>query len=181
MTDTDIIRVELGLEVEPGRWRYSAPAYGVEGCSHQPLLDACRQIKSLWPETLSQQIGIYRRGKDKPELLCTVEVGAARTISESNSRGPYFAKFEPFDPAKWPTPDDGSAFEDVEEKLMWALRRDPRSALQAKPPTTIPASSPCSVAEGRASSSLATASSGSSSIGTATNGARALSAAPRRR
>jgi len=114
MTDTDIIRVELGLEVEPGRWRYSAPAYGVEGCSHQPLLDACRQIKSLWPETLSQQIGIYRRGKDKPELLCTVEVGAARTISESNSRGPYFAKFEPFDPAKWPTPDDGSASEDVE-------------------------------------------------------------------
>ena len=55
MTDTDIIRVELGLEVEPGRWRYSAPAYGVEGCLHQPLLDACRQIKSLWPETLSQQ------------------------------------------------------------------------------------------------------------------------------
>jgi hypothetical protein len=188
MTDTDIIRVELGLEVEPGRWRYSAPAYGVEGCSHQPLLDACRQIKSLWPETLSQQIGIYRRGKDKPELLCTVEVGAARTISESNSRGPYFAKFEPFDPAKWPTPDDGSASEDVEAHQPRKTRKTdvgtqarPAQRPSGETPTTIPASSPCSVAEGRASSSLATASSGSSSIGTATNGARALSAAPRRR
>jgi hypothetical protein len=95
---TDIIRVELGLEVEPGRWRYSVPAYGVDGCSHQPLLDACRQVKSLCPETAHQQIGLYRRSKDKPDLSCTVEVGAATTVSENKDHGPVFVKFQPFDP-----------------------------------------------------------------------------------
>jgi hypothetical protein len=112
--DPDIIRVERGLEIEPGKWRYSVPAYGVEGCSHQPLLNACRQLKSLCSEPLSRRIGLYRRGKDEPDLLCTVELDAATTVLDSNSRGPYFAKFKPFDPGKMPTSDDGRRLEDGE-------------------------------------------------------------------
>jgi hypothetical protein len=54
-----MIRVELGEEVEwRGVWLYGVPQFAVWGRSRQPLLDACRQIKSLDEATASQQIGL---------------------------------------------------------------------------------------------------------------------------
>jgi hypothetical protein len=46
MTDAaDIIRIDLGLEVSTGKWRYNVPAHGLEGCSHQSLLGCLPPIK----------------------------------------------------------------------------------------------------------------------------------------
>ena len=41
----DVIRVELGAEVKPGVWEYACTVHPVCGKSHQPLSDACRQLK----------------------------------------------------------------------------------------------------------------------------------------
>ena len=43
----DVIRVELGAEVKPGVWEYACTVHPVCGKSHQPLLDACRQLKLI--------------------------------------------------------------------------------------------------------------------------------------
>ena len=78
---TDIIRIDLGAEVSPGIWEYTAPSLRVGGRSRQPLLDACRQLKSLCAPT-AQLAGLFREGRSSPDLTCSVEVGAATTVSE---------------------------------------------------------------------------------------------------
>ena len=42
-----MIRVERGDEISPGVFAYNVPSLGLSGRSRQPLLDACRHIKSL--------------------------------------------------------------------------------------------------------------------------------------
>jgi hypothetical protein len=96
-----MIRVSLGCEVKPGIWHYTVERYGVEGRSRQPLLDACRQIKRMDESTAGQQIGLYREGRDKPDLFCMVGVGAGLTVDES---GPYFHKWKDRDPATFGQP-----------------------------------------------------------------------------
>jgi hypothetical protein len=44
-------RAEAGLN---GRYRYSVPGYAVEGVSREPLLDACRQLKSMGVDTAAE-------------------------------------------------------------------------------------------------------------------------------
>jgi hypothetical protein len=91
-----MIRVELGEEVRPGVWAWQAG--GLEGRSRQPLLDACRAIRSIPDAPLSQEIGLFREGRDSPDLFCTVGVGAELTVEEA---GPRFIKWKPF---KWQNP-----------------------------------------------------------------------------
>ena len=43
-----MIRVDIVEEAKsPGVFRYRVPEMAIEGRSRQPLIDACRQIKSL--------------------------------------------------------------------------------------------------------------------------------------
>ena len=42
-----MIKINRGAEASPGVWEYRLPSLGLSGASRQPLLDACRQIKSL--------------------------------------------------------------------------------------------------------------------------------------
>lgn len=81
-----MIRIELGEEIKRrGVWRYSVPAYGVEGRSRQPLLDACREIKRTGGDTV-QAAGLFRAGRSEPDLVCrSVEIGAGRTVSDPDS------------------------------------------------------------------------------------------------
>ena len=56
-----MIRVERGAETSPGVFAYTVPSLGLSGRSRQPLLDACRQIKSLLGPT-GQLAGLFREG-----------------------------------------------------------------------------------------------------------------------
>ena len=55
-----MFRVELGEEINRrGVWSYTVPCLGVEGRSHQPLLDARRQIQRILGPTAQRAV----RGK----------------------------------------------------------------------------------------------------------------------
>lgn len=93
------IRVERGREVRPETYEYRVPSLGIEGRSHQPLLDACRQIQALQGGTSQDWAGIWREGKLEPDMTCSVTWGAAHTVSDPASRWVRFVKWRPFDPA----------------------------------------------------------------------------------
>jgi len=91
-----MIRIERGKEVSPGVWAYCIPSLGICGRSRQPLLDACRSIKSTGVDTSARLAGIYRKGRAEPDMVCPVDVGASYTVSDTD-RGTRFAKYKPFD------------------------------------------------------------------------------------
>ena len=94
-----IIRVDLGRECSPGIWEYAIASHGLCGKSHQPLLDACRQLKRMGG-VAPQFAGLFRKGRDTPDLSCLVEVGAALTVSEpKKGNAPSFTKYQPFNAA----------------------------------------------------------------------------------
>jgi hypothetical protein len=75
-----------------GVFAYHAPEYPlVCGYSRQPLLDACRQLKSLYGLS-RQRAGLFREGRNTPDISCPVEVGAATTVSDGG-RGVRFVKY----------------------------------------------------------------------------------------
>jgi hypothetical protein len=94
-----VIRVELGEEVKSrnkaSKWRWMCAELGLSGLSREPLLDACRAIKRMGGQTEHQQIGLYRPGRDGPDLFCSVEVGAELTVKENEKVGPVLVKWAP--------------------------------------------------------------------------------------
>jgi hypothetical protein len=90
-----MIRVERGAEISPGVFAYTVPSLGLSGRSRQPLLDACRQIKSLLGPT-GQLAGLFREGSSDWDIRCTVAVGAELTIKEESKGGIRIAKHKPF-------------------------------------------------------------------------------------
>jgi hypothetical protein len=92
---SSMIRVERGAEVSPGVFAWHVPVLGLSGRSHQPLLDACRQLKSLYGVT-AQAAGLFREGRDTPDLWCSVSVGAETTVSEPDNGATRFVKYRPF-------------------------------------------------------------------------------------
>ena len=100
-----MIRVELGEEFKRrGAWRYvinplwNDGGSSTERVSSQPLLDACRKLKSTGapPGAL---VGLFRVGRDKPDLTCTVDAGAGMTVTERSA--PRFRKWNPRPPGTW--------------------------------------------------------------------------------
>jgi hypothetical protein len=92
------IRVERGAEVRPGVFTYKADVLGahIGGQSRQPLLDACRQIKTLLTDTWQVWASIYREGRDEPDMSCSVDWGAAHRVWEGNDGPPRFVLFTEF-------------------------------------------------------------------------------------
>jgi len=90
-----MIRVERGAEISPGVFSYTVPSLGLSGQSRQPLLDACRQIKSLLGPT-GQLAGLFRAGRSEWDIRCRVDVGAELTIKEESAGGIRVAKHKPF-------------------------------------------------------------------------------------
>jgi hypothetical protein len=108
VNDDIMIRIERGAEVDGpkgeagprrhGVWEYHAPGYPlVCGYSRQPLLDACRQFKSLYGLT-SRVAGVFREGRDVADISCVIEKGALLTVRDPSSGGIRFVKFVPFEP-----------------------------------------------------------------------------------
>jgi hypothetical protein len=101
-----MIKIVRGAEVDGpkgeagprrhGRWAFHAPGYPlVCGFSHQPLLDACRQLKSLYGLT-GERVGLFREGRDAPDISCSIDVGAATTVKEPSNGAVKFRKYVAF-------------------------------------------------------------------------------------
>lgn len=92
-----MIRIERGDDAGRGMYPYRCEQYPlVYGKSRQPLLDACRQIKSLY-DVPTQAVGLFREGReDIPDLTCSLEIGAATTVSEPDKGVLKFVKYVPF-------------------------------------------------------------------------------------
>jgi hypothetical protein len=96
-----LIRIIRGAEVDGpkgeaarrhGIWAYWAPLWPLcRGFSRQPLLDACRLLKSLYGLT-SQSAGVFREGCLTADLTCRIDDGASVTVE-----GIYFKKYKPFE------------------------------------------------------------------------------------
>lgn len=88
-----MLRMELGEEVSPGnfRWSAAAPAWGVlEGVSRQPLLDACRAFARIGGDP-QEAASLFRAGKEDWDLR--VRVGAELEVKEGPKEGPVFRKY----------------------------------------------------------------------------------------
>jgi hypothetical protein len=94
-TESDAIRVERGAEVSPGVFAWRVPVLGLSGQSRQPLLDACREIKSLLGAT-GQRAALFRRGRVEWDIRCSVDWGAAHTVKESSAGAVRFARYQSF-------------------------------------------------------------------------------------
>ena len=87
-----MIRVELGEEIErQGKWRWKVEALALEGVSRMPLLEACREIKRMGGDPL-EIVGLFREGRDAPDLSCRLEIGAGLTVDDNKVR---FVKWKP--------------------------------------------------------------------------------------
>ena len=100
-----MIRVELGEEVKRrGKWRYIVTPIWRDGSrsqeyvSSQPLLDACRLLNASGTPSTAM-VGLFRPGRDKPDLTCMVGWGAVRMVDESKT--PYFHKWNPRPLGTW--------------------------------------------------------------------------------
>jgi hypothetical protein len=93
-----MIRIERGTEVGPGIWEYFVCGYpNISGRSRQPLLDACRQLKSLGGLT-DHRAGVFRHGSDVADISCMIREGAELTVSEPTGKGKVrFAKYRAFE------------------------------------------------------------------------------------
>lgn len=76
-----MIKVEREEKGQDGRYRYTVPGYAVEGLSREPLLDACRQLKSMGVDT-GEEISLSRAGRSEWDLRTTVGKGASLTVVE---------------------------------------------------------------------------------------------------
>jgi hypothetical protein len=91
-----MIRVEIVHEVERrGVFAYRIPSIEFEGRSRQPLLDACRVLKSMGART-EDGAGLFKPGRSTPDLTCRVGVGAGLTVSEPSKGGCRFAPWREF-------------------------------------------------------------------------------------
>jgi hypothetical protein len=90
-----MIRVERGAEISPGVFAYTVPSLGLSGRSRQPLLDACRQIRTLLGPT-GQLAGLFRERHSDWDIRCRVDVGAGLTVKEESAGGIRFATHKPF-------------------------------------------------------------------------------------
>lgn len=78
-------------------FRWSVPSLNLQGQSRQPLLDACREIKSILGDT-AERAGLFREGRDTPDISCPVNAGAVLTVEDS-VKGVTFRKYRPFNTA----------------------------------------------------------------------------------
>ncbi len=87
-----MIRIIRSAAGEGGKYLWTAAGTGVSGLSHQPLLDACRELKRMGYDP-RRRIGMFRLGRDDFDLATTIGAGAELRIVEDRG-GPRFRKFE---------------------------------------------------------------------------------------
>jgi hypothetical protein len=84
-----MIRIERHAEVAPyhGKFCWTCPRFKLEGRSSQPLLDACRAIKSLpgiRKAVLRESAAIFREGHAEADLVVSsISYGASITAGSA--------------------------------------------------------------------------------------------------
>jgi hypothetical protein len=101
-------KVLRGPEIENhGVWPYRVEGLGLSGQSHQPLLDACRRIKrAVGPTT--ELAGLFRDGRETPDLICAVHAGADLTVVERGNGTIRFEKYRPWSASRSALPEPGA-------------------------------------------------------------------------
>lgn len=91
-----MIRIERGPEVSPGMFEFSVASPRLFGKSHQPLLDACRELKRMGVDTATP-CGLFRKGSTVADLTAILGVAAGLTVSEPASGHQFkFVKFKEY-------------------------------------------------------------------------------------
>jgi len=88
-----MIEIEREERAEGGRWFWHARGTEIIGRSREPLLDACRALKTMG-EPASRFVALFRPGRTDWDLRTTVGYGASKTVVES---GPGL-RLRPFTP-----------------------------------------------------------------------------------
>jgi hypothetical protein len=77
-----------------GQFEYRVLGTLVQGRSHQPLLDACRQLKQMGADPLALA-ALYHDGSDQWTVRTTVGKGADTTVYDPpKGGGPRLVKFK---------------------------------------------------------------------------------------
>ena len=96
-----MIRIERGKEIKPGVFEYRVEDYArgikIEGRSRQPLLDGCRQIKSILKDTRGVRAAVFNGKNTQADVSCMVDWGAEHTIIERAEVGLVVEKYRAFD------------------------------------------------------------------------------------
>ena len=100
-----MIRIEREREVGPGIYEYRVWGHPIFGKSRQPLLDACRQLKAMGGPT-NTTAGVFREGSMVADISCSVEVGAATTVSEPDKGRVRFVRYQEHGATRQPANDN---------------------------------------------------------------------------
>jgi hypothetical protein len=93
-------REETSVDGKGIKWRWFVRGRpDLCGLSSEPLLDACRAVKSMGADPL-EEIAIFRPGRAAWDMRTTVGYGASKTVRERRDGGVLFVDYVPFDPAK---------------------------------------------------------------------------------
>jgi hypothetical protein len=91
-----MIKVEREEKASGMKWRWHVVGRPqISGFSSEPLLAACRALKSMG-ELPSTQVGLFRPGRTFFDLRTTVGYGAFKTVEEGQRVGPRFVNYRPF-------------------------------------------------------------------------------------
>ena len=88
-----MIRIERGKEIKPGVFEYKAEDHArgikIDGRSRQPLLDGCRQIKSILKDTRGVRAAVFNRFARDGKIhkrMCLVWLTGVRIIQSLNGQ-----------------------------------------------------------------------------------------------
>ena len=95
-TKLEPIRIDRGKEIKPGIWEYRVASFNLEGRSRQPLLGACRQIKSILGDTKDQMAVLFPEGGAQWTMKCPIDIGAAWSTTEPDRGRIHFVKYQEF-------------------------------------------------------------------------------------
>lgn len=87
-----MIEIEREEKGKDGRWAWRVRGSPVEGRSNQPLLDACRVLKSMG-ERPDTEIRVFRPGRTVWDLRTTIGHGANIKVLDAPTGSPRFIKF----------------------------------------------------------------------------------------
>jgi hypothetical protein len=83
--------------VRPGEFQYelTGAEAPIKGVSREPLLDACRILKSMGVDP-ALYCGLFRPGHEEWDLRCKIWVGAALVVTDRPSNRLRLEKYEPY-------------------------------------------------------------------------------------
>lgn len=96
-------RIELGSRIKPDKveWIVTHAGAILQGISHEPLLDACRQLKQAGADPRAWACA-YRPGREDWDIRCRVGVGAGLMTMDTAGGRMGFRKYKSYNPREIP-------------------------------------------------------------------------------